>query len=85
LKQKHKPRKATVKVNCPCGMIHQVVLGLGELQLLERGIIKGKMPTLNITIDTFAPTGKTLRNGTPEYLRFNREPSKEHSGDDILV
>ena len=78
-KQKHKPRRVTVKVDCPCGMIHQVVLGLGELQTLERGIIKGKMLPLNITIDTFAPTGKTLGNGVPEYLRFNREPSKEHS------
>jgi hypothetical protein len=57
-------------------MIHQVILGLGELQLLERGIIKGKMPPLNITIDTFAPTGKTLGNGTPEYLRFKAEPTK---------
>jgi hypothetical protein len=78
-KQKHKPRRVTVNVNCPCGMIHQVVLGLGELQTLERGIIKGKMPPLNITVDTFAPTGKTLSNGTPEYLRFKPEPSKEHS------
>ena len=78
-KQKHKPRRVSVKVNCPCGMIHQVVLGLGELQTLERGIIKGKMPPLNITIDTFAPTGKTLGNGTPEDLRFKPEQSKEHS------
>ena len=78
-KQKYKPRRATVTVNCPCGMIHLVVLGLGELQLLERGIIKGKMAPIHVTIDTFAPTGKTLGNGSPEYLRFKREPLKEHS------
>ena len=78
-KQKHKPRKALINVNCPCGMIHQVILGLGELQTLERGLIKGKVLPFNITIDTFAPTGKTLGNGSPEYLRFKPEPSKEHS------
>jgi hypothetical protein len=60
-------------------MIHQVVLGLGELQLLERGLIKGKILPLNITVDTFAPTGKTLGNGKPEYLRFKPDTSKEQS------
>lgn len=78
-KQKHKPRKALIDVNCPCGMIHQVILGLGELQTLERGLIKGKILPFNITIDTFAPTGKTLGNGNPEYLHFKYEPLKENS------
>jgi hypothetical protein len=70
-KKKHAPRKALIEVNCPCGMIHQVTLGLGELQTLERGLIKGKYNPF-----------KTLGNGNPEYLRFKHQPetAKEQSG-----
>ena len=53
-------------------MRHLVLLGLGELQVLERGIIKRKDPRLPIHIETYGPTGRTLGNGEPEYVRFDR-------------
>lgn len=70
-KQKARPRVA-VMFECPCGMRHQVQLGLGELQVLERNIITGKNKPLAISVKTFAPTGKVLGNGEPEYIEFKR-------------
>lgn len=75
---KKQKREVLVPVECSCGLIHYVTLGLGELQVLERSILKGNGPQFRLRIKTYGPTGR-VKNGKPEYVEFNRE-SQEKSG-----
>ena len=60
MKKQHKPRRITINVDCPCGMIHKVSLGLGELQTLERAIIRGKLSNFNADIKTMLQQAERL-------------------------
>lgn len=75
---KNKPhRELIIPVNCSCGLIHHAKLALGEIQVLGRAIIKGKTPSFKIRITTYGPTGRTNKDGSPEYVEFNLEREKK--------
>ena len=59
-----------VSVACPCGMKHQILLGLGELQVMQRQILKDKGSSLKVRHVILAPTGKINGLGQPDYQVF---------------
>ncbi len=75
-KKKKQSRRSAIVFDCNCGVKHQLILGLGELQVLERNIVTGKNTPLKIQVKSFAPAGRTLGDGSPEYVEFKREPQK---------
>lgn len=62
-----------VLVDCPCGMKHLLLLGLGELQVMQRQIVTGKGSSLKVRHVIFAPTGKINGHGQPDYQVFKPE------------